>query len=604
MVWVAAIALVLGVVGTFLDNFENVDFSTKPKLDFVKLALDSVGLAYRVFLPKVAEIPGTSNWFLTIANVLGSLVTFAAILSACLTVFKQQINKMRMTLLRNHSVVFGFDDTARAFANSLPNRRGSSVVVVNSDGDHDLTQQCQSAGYFHFFHQIEDMPDKLRSYALLRARNVIISVGSDETNLAILNHAAKESAISNRQSMEVIVNISNVKLLDSIESNDTPLALRESFRKITFFNAARQGAIDLMQRTPFVDQALYQNQKRVRLVVLGMSDLAIEAVLQFLRISPTIGLLKPRIDWIVDDIEMLIGKLHESNEVLGRMVLLSINKNTKNGPLNWAVSFGVHQLSPSCFVPETDMLTNLDSVSKDKITAVLIAWGSQTDNVAVALTLRNRSKRLGKWNAPVYVWSKEKTALDAYFCRYDGGIARKCLPYLQDLSTSETLNNILEPFGRAELSCNIKTISDGREKLAKRIHDAYLTKRRREKRSEPFDREESMLVWSELPETYRQSNRRAADHFLVKLISADLQVVDPAQPPRLSYEKLNSGNLLEKLSKIEHDAWRIDRELDGWRWSAKHDKQKKLHPDLIAYSKLPETIKDYDREQVKFLAEV
>jgi len=600
MVLVAIAALGIGFVGTLQYSFKDVDVRTESYEYLIKLVLDSVGLTYRVFLPKVADNPGTSSWLLTIANVLGSSVTFAAVISICLTVFKQQINRLWMVFLHGHSLVFGFDNIARSFAHSLPNKWGSRLVVINSDCEHDLTQQCQSAKYFHVFQQLEDMNKKAKSYALKRARRIIISTGKDEENLTLLERISQVVPKNTIFPLEIVVNVENARLLEYIESNDAILALEKKFGKVIFFNAARQGAIDLIYRTPFVDLALHRKQKRVRLVVLGTSDIAIESVLQFLRVSPTIGLLRPQIDWFIEDPDEFIGKLHNRNEVLGRMVAGASGAKAKDVPLHWAINFNIHQLSTGSTIPQLDMLTKLDK--GDEITAVLVAEGGEIDNAATALALRQITRRLGIWNAPIYVWSREKTALDAYFCRFNGVVARKGPQYLAALSSSDEPGEIMEPFGRTELLCNIDTIKDERGNLAKQIHDAYLEKRREEAIKEPSARDESMLAWDELSETYRRANRRAADHYLIKLISAGLLISDPARPPKLSMDKLQHGNLLEKLSGIEHDAWRIDRELDGWRWCDTRDNQKKLHPDLIAYSKLSEAIKDYDRDQIRFLA--
>ena len=602
MVFVAIAALVIGFVGTLQQTFESVDIKTASYGYLIKLVLDSIGLTYRVFLPKIAEIPGTSGWPLTIANVLGSSVTFAAVISICLSVFKQQIARLWMALLRGHSLVFGFDDIASAFTHSLPNKWGSRVVVVNSNRELDLTRQCQSARYFHVFQPLEDMEKKAKSYALKRARRIIISTGNDAENLAVLEHVSQAMPKDKVGSLEIIVIVDNTRLLDYIERNDAILALEKKLGKVIFFNPARQGGIDLVQRTPFIDLALDRQQKRVRLVVLGTADIAIESVLQFLKISPTVGLLRPQIDWFVENPEEFIGKLHNRNEVLGRMVAGSFSAKAKDIPLNWAIKFNVHTLSAGSVLPQSDILIKLDA--GDEITAILVAEAGETDNTATALVLRQRTGLLGVLNAPIYVWSKEKTALDVYFCRYEGGVARICPEHLAALPSSNEPGKVLEPFGRTDLSCNIDIITDERENLAKRIHDAYLVKRREDTKNQPSACDDSMREWAELPETYRRANRRAADHYPIKLISAGLLIKDPAKLPKLSMDTLLDGNLFEKLSGVEHDSWRIDRELDGWRWASTSEKPKKFHHDLISYAKLPEATKDYDRDQIRYLVEI
>jgi hypothetical protein len=53
--------------------------------------------------------------------------------------------------------------------------------------------------------------------------------------------------------------------------------------------------------------------------------------------------------------------------------------------------------------------------------------------------------------------------------------------------------------------------------------------------------------------------------------------------------------LLERLAENNHDIWATQRMAVGWRYGPKRDDEKKEHPDLVAYSELPEEEKQYDR---------
>ena len=45
--------------------------------------------------------------------------------------------------------------------------------------------------------------------------------------------------------------------------------------------------------------------------------------------------------------------------------------------------------------------------------------------------------------------------------------------------------------------------------------------------------------------------------------------------------------------------WSRDRIATGWKWGAKRDDRKKLHPQLLAYSKLSDTDKQWDRDSAR-----
>lgn len=54
--------------------------------------------------------------------------------------------------------------------------------------------------------------------------------------------------------------------------------------------------------------------------------------------------------------------------------------------------------------------------------------------------------------------------------------------------------------------------------------------------------------------------------------------------------------LREAIAENAHEVWAYNRMKDGWSYGSFRDDDKKLHPDLIPYNRLPESEKEYDRE--------
>ena len=54
--------------------------------------------------------------------------------------------------------------------------------------------------------------------------------------------------------------------------------------------------------------------------------------------------------------------------------------------------------------------------------------------------------------------------------------------------------------------------------------------------------------------------------------------------------------LTERLAENAHDVWARRKLADGWTWGPTVDAAGKKHPDLVAYSQLPEDKKEYDRD--------
>ena len=53
--------------------------------------------------------------------------------------------------------------------------------------------------------------------------------------------------------------------------------------------------------------------------------------------------------------------------------------------------------------------------------------------------------------------------------------------------------------------------------------------------------------------------------------------------------------LIEDLARNTHEVWAQQRIKEGWSYGETRSDQKKTHPCLIEYEKLPENEKEYDR---------
>lgn len=62
---------------------------------------------------------------------------------------------------------------------------------------------------------------------------------------------------------------------------------------------------------------------------------------------------------------------------------------------------------------------------------------------------------------------------------------------------------------------------------------------------------------------------------------------------------------LEKIAENAHEVWALGRIEEGWVYGPEYDGDKKTHPCLVPYERLPESEKDYDRrtsgQALKFL---
>jgi len=128
------------------------------------------------------------------------------------------------------------------------------------------------------------------------------------------------------------------------------------------------------------------------------------------------------------------------------------------------------------------------------------------------------------------------------------------------------------------------------ELAAQKIHAAYLEEKHY------LNPDPAMKPWDKLDEGFRHSNRMQAAAIATYLERAGLRV-EPAKPP-VKPLKLTKGEI-ELLAEMEHGRWVVERLQQGWRYGDVRDTQKKIHPDLVGWSKLPESVKEWDRCAVR-----
>jgi len=56
--------------------------------------------------------------------------------------------------------------------------------------------------------------------------------------------------------------------------------------------------------------------------------------------------------------------------------------------------------------------------------------------------------------------------------------------------------------------------------------------------------------------------------------------------------------LVERLAQNNHDHWAQKRIDEGWCYGSQRNDSEKQHPDLVPYSQLSESEKEYDRKTV------
>jgi ppGpp synthetase/RelA/SpoT-type nucleotidyltranferase len=111
-----------------------------------------------------------------------------------------------------------------------------------------------------------------------------------------------------------------------------------------------------------------------------------------------------------------------------------------------------------------------------------------------------------------------------------------------------------------------------------------------------------LKAWPELEEMFRDSSRLQADHMLSKLREVGCRAVEvtdrPIRPFELGFRDV------ERLAEIEHGRWTTERLTDGWRWGPDRDDARRIHPNLVPWADLPESVRELDRRAVRDIPEL
>lgn len=128
---------------------------------------------------------------------------------------------------------------------------------------------------------------------------------------------------------------------------------------------------------------------------------------------------------------------------------------------------------------------------------------------------------------------------------------------------------------------------EGRETIGRTIHDTY-----RRETAVP-----ALPPWEELDEELRESNRLQAEHILAKLrrIGCGTEPVTGREIALMTF----SDAEVELMAEMEHGRWTAERLSRGWRSGERRDEERKTSPYLVAWSELPDEMRERDQQTVR-----
>jgi hypothetical protein len=213
------------------------------------------------------------------------------------------------------------------------------------------------------------------------------------------------------------------------------------------------------------------------------------------------------------------------------------------------------------------------------VAVVIVSGTSDDSNFRITVQLRRFGRTQHLWTPPIYVQQQTSNV---------------ALESLKKLIAAETIDvSRIYAFGSVdEQFAPAAVLHDVDETMARAVHERYLEEMRLQApHAKPMP---NTAPWEDLMETFRAASRAQAEHIDVKL--ANVQCCRVAREGGADFAF--SDEEIERLSKLEHWRWCVDRWFNGWTYGPQKKGELLQHDQLKPYEDLTESQKDLDREAV------
>jgi voltage-gated potassium channel Kch len=561
-----------------------------------------------------AETPRDFPVWLRLAQVLAPLVTAGAVLRIGLEVLTEQRAAWRIGRLSGHTVICGHGDTARAFARSERDADRPVVLVDPAAGTDGVDADLRRMGVEL---KAADPLDRhvLETVGVHNAGRLIVAPENDNRTLDIAGRAASVCAdlrggdadtalpanleISSRRLWHPLSRFQG--LAPARTRSDAPGAPRHVMDPLPF-NMAALAAREVIWRERLEAHALLRDQDRAHIVLIGYDDFT-EALIGYL--PPALvhpALAPPVISVLTADPGMAEARLAQS--------FPELVQTPDSGAKPAEVRDMERRLGPVADVRVFPFRADLDRLNGTlmadiaghaPVTAVFVSQDHDADSLRTAMIVQNRMRQENQWHAPVNVRLSRCQGME---------------DFLTGSGRAKRFGHVIQPFGVEDRLCRIAVLEGRMDILARRIHHDYMASRRDpEAPPDPNLSRRARAEWSALGETFRDSNRRAADHIFAKLTTAGCHVPEipvtlvhedadaalPVPPGFTLLPRDTAGTGAECLAESEHLSWNAGRRLDGWRYDRARDDDRQWQPNLVPFRDLKDRTKQFDRNQVALL---
>ncbi|MBT0958269.1 hypothetical protein IV417_12800 [Alphaproteobacteria bacterium KMM 3653] len=495
------------------------------------------------------EQPGVweHDWRLYLARWGGTFIAFAAVLRAAFLLFYRPLSRLRAALRRGHVVVIGDSKLLRAACEGWT-RAGKRVT------QHAGESYAARGGVLVLPAAVHGGARVLRA-SLSGAERVIVADASDAACAEIARDLAKS-----------LPDVPVFALLDDPWLTNRIAHDRQSRAEgdlLTGISADAAMARAVLSAWPPYLQAQAMGAQRIHALIVGFDGLGSALMVDLLNSSLVSFLDRPMFTVIDPEAETR------------RKAFLARHPGIEDHVDLRFISEGIDRFD----APAIEALRH--RTQDAPVTSVYIATSAQGAPLAHALALEAMARREDLLHAPIFLRAADSAGMNE--------VAPASFVAPRSLVPFGSYDQVLEASG---------LMAPAPDAAARAHHEAYETF---------MTGRPAQTPWAKLPERFRTSNRRAIQHIPAKLASAGFDLgghlgVAQGLPVLKAGEALcQDAEVLDQLSRLEHDRWMMDRWLDGWRFAPERDDDRLLHPDLVPFDELSAQTQGYDTKFVEFL---
>lgn len=522
-------------------------------------------------------------WQHNLGRWLAAVVFFWTLVRGLLAVFRSQVRLFMARMRRGHVIICGLGRLGMHLAQEF-RRGGWSVVAIEANGQAGRIATAQDAGVSVIAGDACNH-NTLSRAAIGKASKVIAVCDDEQKNVAIAALAGRMVGgrrSSAKHDLECWMFIPDPRLRRTFQQDrlfpHTGEHYSVNVRGLDFFElAARQ----ILRKAQLDSERIKPGDPTVvHLVIVGFGSMGRYLALQSARIGHFANFQKLRVTVL---------------ERKGSSRPADFCDRHKRFEEVCDFTFAPVDMPEGQFDPRAVIHALPRRDEPKQLVTVAVCWdssqkpvgagadffqGLETDdasNLSVGVELAREPGR-----PQVLVFQTRKTGFAALFPAEGRG---------------DLIGPRVHAFGTLEDTCSMEALLHEREDaIAKALHQDWYDGQLREGQK-PGDRP-ALFPWERLPEHFKDSNRRAADHIRVKMRAIGYRV-DDWQKDQVSLSSFDDDQV-DLLARMEHESWSAEWVLQNYSYKpGERDDVAKTQPYLVPWDQLEPSVQEWDRNQVR-----